>query len=750
MRVGLSTGPVLLGSVGTVGETTALGDTGNVASQLEGAAPVGGVLIAHDTCRHVRGLFDVRELPPLALKGTAEPVRAYLVERAKPRGFRLSPRGVAGVETPMVGRELQLRQLQEACEAALEEGTAQAVTVVGEAGVGKSRLLAEFEGWLDLQPTRVWYFKGREEAQALPYALVRDLLAYRFAIAESDAAAVAREKLEEGVRALLGAGDAVEEIAPLLGQLIGLDFAGRPALHGLLADARALHERAFAAAARLFATLARQSSVVLLLEDIHWADDGALDLLAQVAEAGRDAPLLLVFLTRPALFEQRPSWGEGQEWHQRVDLRPLSRRDARRLGAALLSKLPDMPAELLELVVGAAEGNPFYVEETVQMLVDDGVLVPGEEAWALRAERLADLRVPPTLAGVLQARLDGLPAAERETLQRASVVGRVFWEGLVAHLEATEGGLAAGGVDNTVRGEPPEELAATGARLARLRGKELVYRRESSTVAGTAEYLFKHALLRDVAYESVLRRKRRAYHGAVAAWLEGRGGERAGEVAGLIAEHYAHAGEDAKAGLWALRAAERARATDAPGAAIAAYERALALLPTDEAHGAARLAAEEGLGDMLALQARYPEARAAYERMREAARAVGDGAAEAREATLRALALAGDIGDMYEAGLAWQFLARTARALSAPVTIGGTAYGAEDCFAESLRLLREAGREGEAARTLRAWAEDLWGRGDRERAEALWREARETFARLSMTPELAGMAERPGDDDSAA
>jgi len=242
MRVGISTGLVLLGSVGTVGETTALGDTVNVASRLEGAAPVGGVLIAHATYRHVRGLFDVRELPPLALKGKAEPVRAYLVERAKPRGFHLSARGVAGVETPMVGREPELRRLQEACAEVVAEGVARAVTVVGEAGVGKSRLLAEFEGWLDLQPRQVWYFKGRAraETQALPYALIRDLLAYRFAIAESDSAAVAREKLTAGVRDLLGAGETVTEIAPLLGQLIGLDFAAHSALHGLLTDPRAL------------------------------------------------------------------------------------------------------------------------------------------------------------------------------------------------------------------------------------------------------------------------------------------------------------------------------------------------------------------------------------------------------------------------------------------------------------------------------------------------------------------------------
>jgi len=702
--------------------------------------------------------------------------------------------------------------------------------------------------------------------------------------------------------------------------------------------------------------------VVLLLEDIHWADDGALDLLAQVARAGRAAPLLLVFLARPELFERRPSWGEGPEDHRRLTLEPLSERDTRRLAAALLGKLPETPPELLEVVTGKAEGNPFYVEETVQMLVDDGVLVPGAEVWALRAERLAEVRVPPTLAGVLQARLDGLLAAERATLQRASVVGRVFWEELVAHLEAAEGGLAADGVAT-----PHEVVTATGARLARLRGKELVYRREESAVAGMAEYLFKHALLRDVTYESVLRRKRRGYHGVVAAWLEGRGGARVGEVAGLIAEHYAQAGEGAKAGLWALRAGNQARATDALPVAIAAYERALALLPAeDEAHGAARLAAEEGLGDVLALQARYPEARAAYERMRALAHAAGEGAAEARawlgaalaqeyqgdyaaaredaeraetaardagaeveraralhrqgwllsrqgqherarargeealelaerlgartdmaealnliggahtllgrfdegeRAFTRALALARELGDRrlvgvlagnlgfnaghygdaraalpyFEEGLStargigdrweemvclanvgwtrgrlgehamaerdlrqaialceetgatavltqatgnlaaallgqgrtgeaheaalrslalarqagrahlaagvWETLGRIAREGCAPVTIEGVAYGPEACFAEGLRLRRETGREGEAARTLRAWAEDLWAHGERERAQALWREAGDIFARLGMAAELAGMADQPGDDN---
>src|SRR5579859_3134726 len=465
MRIGINTGPVLLGAVGSGGEYTALGTTVNVASRLEHAAPPGGELIGHATYRQVRGLFDVAAPPPLTVKGKAEPLQTYLVQRARPRTFRAPGRGVEGVATPMVGRAAELQQLEAAFATALAEHTTRVVTIVGEAGLGKSRLLGEFVAWLELRPAPVTVFQGRADARLTgqPYGLLRDLLAARCAIRDSDPAPVARAKLEAGLGEFLGG--ARPAAAHVLGQLIGLDFAASAHLTGLLDDPRQLRTQAFQAAVQFFAAVAQTGPVVLLLEDIHWADEGSLDLLEQLSRELPAAPLLILSLARPTLFERRPNWGAGAPAaHTRMELQPLAPRESRRLVGAILRRLPAVPAALTDLVVGGAAGNPFYVEELIQMLIDEGVIRTGGAVWAVEAGRLAPARVPATLMGVLQARLDGLPGAERAVLQRAAVVGPVFWEAAVAHL--------AGGPGN---GEPAAEPGAVGAALASLRGKELVY-----------------------------------------------------------------------------------------------------------------------------------------------------------------------------------------------------------------------------------------------------------------------------------
>src|SRR5262249_23484290 len=207
------------------------------------------------------------------------------------------------------------------------------------------------------------------------------------------------------------------------------------------------------------------------------------------------------------------------------------------------------------LIVSRADGSPFYVEELIKMLIEDGVIVTGAEQWQIRMERLAEIRVPPTLTGVLQARLDGLPPPERETLQQASVVGRVFWSNALEHLQQA----------STARG--PSQLAATTETLSALQQKELIFRRETSAFDTTPEHIFKHAILRDVTYESVLKRWRRVYHAQVATWLVQQSGERVGEYAGLIGEHYERAGEQTQAAEWYARAGKQAHDTYAPDVA---------------------------------------------------------------------------------------------------------------------------------------------------------------------------------------
>jgi class 3 adenylate cyclase/tetratricopeptide (TPR) repeat protein len=691
MRVGIHTGPVLLGGVGTAGEFSAMGDAVNLASRLEGAAPVGGVLISHGTYRHVRGIFDVQAQEPVQVKGKAQPVRTYVVQRAKPRAFRMATRGVEGIETRMVGRDAELLTLQNTFRDATEDAETRVVTVVGEAGVGKSRLLYEFENWLELLPERVTYFKGwpTPEMQAIPCGAMRDMFAARFEIRESDGAAAVLDKFRAGMEGLLP-----PERADLAGHLLGFDLSASQAVQNLLGSP-SFRDLATAYLVQYVRAVAAQPAV-MLLEDVHWADDSSLDLLDRLATAIPEARLLVVCLARPELFERRPQWGEGRSAFSRLELRPLSRRSSRALVAEILQRVEQVPDELRDLVVEGAEGNPFYVEELIKMLLEDGVIQRGEERWQVALERLADVRVPPTLTGVLQARLDSLPRDERTVLQRASVVGRVFWDGTVAALEA-------GDEERIGR----EEL---GPLLDSARGRELVFRRERSAFEDAEEYLFKHAVLRDVTYETVLLKLRRVYHAQVAAWLEAHAGKRLAEYLSLIAGHHERAGDLVKAVDCLQRSGEELLRVSAYRDAIAAFERALALLPSDDEAGRAVLLV--GLGSAHIRLDDYPLAITLLEEALGLARKVDDvetqvaalgglgdasmeqGALDAAVRHLKGgLALAREHHDRTGTALSMSHLGKLA-------ALEGNPRAAETYGEESLAIYRELGDRRGVSRAL--------------------------------------------------
>ncbi|HEX8560234.1 MAG TPA: protein kinase, partial [Pyrinomonadaceae bacterium] len=648
MRVGVNTGAVLLSASGVGGESlTATGAAVNVANRLGQAAPPGGVLISHDTYRQVRGLFDVRETELPNVRGGGEPVRTYLVEREKPRAFRLLTRGVEGVETRMVGRQAELARMRDALHTVLEDRELQAVTVVGEAGLGKSRLLYEFSSEVELSGEGLQVFNGRagQRTRGLPFALVRDVFGLRFGIGDGDEPEAARARFERGMSELFGEDAEAQMRAHFVGHLAGLDFSSSPHLAGILQDAKQVRGRAFHYAAEFFRRAARASPVLIFLDDLHWADDGSLDFVDHLARECAASPLLVLCFARPELLERRPAWGEGQQTHARLTLQPLTKRESRQLVEEILRNAQAIPQALRELVVGAAEGNPFYVEELIKMLIDQRVIIPAADRWHVDASRLVEVRAPPTLTGVLQARLDRLTPWEKTVLQRAAVVGREFWDGA---LEAFSRSAAARGAG--VEGD-------TGAALETLRRKELVYRREASAFAGAREYTFKHALLRSVAYEGLLKRERRRLHAEAAGWLVAQGGARVEEYAAVIAEHFEAARDATRAAEWYGRAGQQARASYAPEAAIGFYRKALEhLAEAEKASGGARPGGEmapggarpeaegaaverlraravgwyAGLGEVLTMQARYGEAVEAYERMRDAAASARDVVAEAR------------------------------------------------------------------------------------------------------------------------
>jgi predicted ATPase/class 3 adenylate cyclase len=684
LRIGVHTGLAVVGPVGPSGEITVTGDTVNLASRLQSSAPVGGVLVSNDTWRHIQGLFDVQRLPPFEVKGRPEAVQAYIILRAKPRALAMQLRGLEGVRAEMVGRREEMELLQAAFQRGLTRQDSEIITLVGEAGIGKSFLLSQFQEWVELLPETVRFFYGRAGSQTTgqPFSLIRDVFANRFEIQDSDPSAVARQKLERGIVELLAAtaepGSTAGAVpaavagsddtasynhvlhAHFIGQLLGLDFRSSPWLRESVNDPHAIRYRAFQSFVHFFRAATRKASTgladspikgaLLVVEDIHWSDDGSLDLLAYLASACRQVPLLIVCVARPTLLERRSRWGDALSNHKRLDLEPLRRDESLALVESLLRRAPNIPQALRELIVGGAEGIPFYIEEIIKMLIDQKVILPGPEDWRIEPQGLAAARVPPTLMGVLQARLDSLQPLERLVLQRAAVIGRTFWDTAIERLSQSTGlsssvlssdpdRIGTGIADGAEPGSPfpdfspaipigsghasergkfraqhsttpalrhPEILAA----LDNLRRKELIFRRDSSDFAGSVEYTFKHELLRNVAYESLLKKSRRTYHGQSAAWLIEQSGERINEVAALVAGHFEQAGQTANAAEWFGRAGHQARAGYAPANAIDHFQKALALLPASGDRDAQARQADwlGGLVEVLGAQARFKDA----------------------------------------------------------------------------------------------------------------------------------------------
>jgi predicted ATPase/class 3 adenylate cyclase len=564
VRVGVHTGGVLLGG-GVDAEGSIRGQAVNVAARMEQTAPAGTLRISHGTYRHVRGVFDVEPQPPLAVRGMEEPLATYLVQRAKPRAFRVATRGIEGVETRMIGRDAELEQLQAAFKRLYADAKLAVVSVVAEAGVGKSRLLYEFDNWIETRPERFAIFQGRAHPQTVsqPYGLLRDILAWRLQIADSDSMDAAKDKIEREIIPLFETDDGIDMAqahAHLLGHLIGLNFGESRHIKGIQGDGKQIRNRGFHAAAQMFRRIAARDGepIVLLLEDLHWADDGSLDFLNYITQVNRDVPMLMLGLTRPTLFERRSGWGGIEGIHERVELNPLDKGSSRLLADELLKKLPKVPAALRDLITSGAEGNPFYMEELVKMLVDEGAIETGADRWSVNPARLVGTHVPQTLTGVLQARLDGLKPAEKLALQQASVIGVVFWDNALSAIDA---------------------LAMDA--LPALMRRELIVPRQDAGLDGVREYAFKHQILHHVTYDTVLKRTRRDCHAKVATWMTGLTGARANDFLGATAEHFAKAGDNTNACEFFTRAAERAAARYAHEAAMGYVASAVALIGED-------------------------------------------------------------------------------------------------------------------------------------------------------------------------
>jgi len=673
MRIGIEAGEVLVDLQRTTGSHDRMltGDAVNTAARLQSAADPGHVVVGAGVYASVKDVIELAELPPLALKGKAEPVPAWDAHRviATRRGERPS----LGMEAPLIGRDEELTVLKQTLQQVESAGRPALVTIVGPAGVGKSRLVSELAAYTEGLPSFFYWRTGRCLAYGnTSYSAFADAIKAQCEVLEDDPVDVVLAKTDVVVEELFGD----LELAPAIRALV---IAGERTLS---------REDLFEAWRRFLERMAARYPLVLVLEDIHWADEGLLDFIEHVADWAQGR-IMVVTLARAELFERRPTWGGGKRNANSIYLDPLTpEEDARMVDELLPGEVPDA---LRAMIVERAEGNPLYTEEIVRMLIDRGVLRATEASRWEVAATIEDVDVPRSIQGLIAARLDGLPDDEKLVLQDAAVVGREFWLGSIVELSG---------------------LDATAARevLGRLRVKELIVPHETSGFRGESEFSFRHLLLRDGAYDSLPKQLRAEKHTAVAGWAAERAGDRADEMAELIATH----------SLEALRYLEElgdvgprydATAREAYRWSRAAGRRTAAVSLRQEAlrwyAEAERLAvlAHVALGDRVALSREHAQ--------------VGWGAATLEE-NLRidrhVLELAEEAGDQHAAGFAEAYLAQT-----------HFASGHDDearALAESaIGRLEPLGESRELAYALRTLGWYHWRRGEWQAAEPLLRRA---------------------------
>jgi class 3 adenylate cyclase/tetratricopeptide (TPR) repeat protein len=516
-----------------IAQGLAHGDVVNTASRLQTGAPPGGLVVGEETYRATRSVIGYAPVEPIQAKGKREPLAAWLAVEAL-----TAPAERAASAAPMVGRDRELQLLRRTWEGVTTERRPDLVTVIGPPGIGKTRLTREFVGLVEPSGARVLRGRSLPYGQSSGYRAFSQQVKDVAGIFETDPPADARAKLTAVVTELCGASDG-PEVADHLALLIGLGGDTVPDRQPLFFSAR-----------RFVEELTSRQPLLLVFEDIHWADASQLDLLESLASRVRDVPVMFLALARPELLDSRPTWGAGLMSHTSMQLHPLSFDEARTLAGHLLPMLRSGLRGAVNRVVITAEGNPLFIEELVASL----------------AERVdeATEELPTNVRTTIAARLDTLPAAARGALLDAAVIGKVFWRGALQTLEATR---SAAELENA---------------LDILETRDFIHRESGSQIQGDHEYLFKHMLIREVAYATLPRAARRGRHAAVARFIESAAGERIEEAAALLAHHWQEAGEVDRAVRFLQLAAEHAAKGWAKGEAVALFGHALKLVPADQ------------------------------------------------------------------------------------------------------------------------------------------------------------------------
>ena len=579
VRLGLNTGAVVVGKIGDNlrMDYTAAGDTTNVAARLLALAEPGQVLISEDTAKAVGPYFLLQPLGSVIVKGKALPIQTFRVEAAGRVRSRIEAESERGL-TPLVGRERELGLLQDRF-AEVRAGRGQAIFVFGEAGIGKSRLLLEFRAQSEGVGTRWLLGRSVSYGRAISYLPVLDVVRDLLGITEADSVEAMLDKIETAV---LGLGEDLAWAVPLIRSLLSLDPGE--------ADVAAMSpvQRRGRTAEALRELLIRGSyrqPIVLVIEDLHWIDPHSEEVLKVLLDGIAAAPILVLLTQRPGHVQP---FGD-QTYYTRITLHALPESQIGKLLEGVLHTA-DLPTTVRDLITRRAEGNPLFIEELSKALLEDGTLQRANSGYRL-ARALSEVAVPDTIQGVIMARIDRLPENLKAALQIASVIGREFTARLV------------------------ERVAAAGQEakqaLGELRAVELIYEKATSP---ELEYMFKHALTHDVAYESLLRQRRKVLHRRAGEVIEELYADRLPEFYETLAWHYVHGETWPKAVDYLVKAADKARSRYAYPEATRFCAEAIEIL---DRHGGAadeQVRALEGLADLESLQGRLEPANEAYDR----------------------------------------------------------------------------------------------------------------------------------------
>ena len=601
-RAGVATGETAV-TVGAEGQGLVAGDLVNTASRVQSAADPGTVSVT-DATRRATEAAIVYEDPRLhELKGKAEPVALSRAVRVIAlRGGELRSEGL---ESPFVGRERELRMVKDLFHAAIDEGRLHLLSVVGIGGIGKSRLSWEFLKYIDGLIGDIWWHRGRCLAygDGVTYWALSEMVRSRAGIAEEEEATSAARKLQACVEMFIPDPEERMWVEPRLAHLLGLDDRSFSSQEELFAGWRLFFER-----------LADRDPVVMVFEDLQWADDALLDFIDHLVTMSRDHPLFVVTLARPELIERRSDWGAGKRRFTSLVLEPL---DDAAMDELLHGLVPGLPVDLAARIRGRAEGVPLYAVETVRMLLDRGLLVRRGDSFELTGP-VDTLDVPESLQSLIAARLDGLPPEQRTLLQDGAVLGKTFSRPAIAALT----------------GIPDEQLAAI---LDALVSKELLSIQQDLRAPDHGQYGFLQSLVQKIAYDMLSKKDRKTRHLAVADNLERTWSGDEEEIVEVLASHYVEAFRlapdatdaaaiRAKACETLARAGRRAQALAAPRAARGYYLRAAELADTDTE----RASMKELAGFMADISGMSDDAIADLEEAADLFAAAGDTHAAAR------------------------------------------------------------------------------------------------------------------------